>query len=530
MKSVLIKVGISTAVVAGIIALFALFAPYYSTQLWWELRKELFFWLPLLGLLLAVAAVFVATVWSQDRKDKRSSRYHDNSAVSLVPLVAVGILGLAALGFWVFGWHSYEAKATYAQHTQQTDQPVPDFGQRAPFSVAEAQAKSNLSSVPNTTLEDGSTSYLPNRETYTSLVKVRSGISTGYAAVISQKFEAGGRAKATTCKFSDKAGARLEGNFSGNLGRKINSAQRGVNWSTDDAYGYCDGDTPMVVVPLKKQVGILVVTERFAGVAIYNGKTGEVTIDRHPTNVPGAVYPESLAKKQREATSASGSFSDWMFNRVGFEPASDESNEKNSSEYLLRQGEHGAEYATLLRSKNSSGSGITAVGTVDGHFATYGDLAPLKIHTLNPAWVSLDAIVQRIKADYQDIPNWNTISVQEIAPLGANRWVATIGNSQNILYRVEGTGDLNTPMPVQGAGDSVTCLYKQPNLDTPIRCGTAALQGSNGVGTQYGAQTPTNSTPQASVPTGDLGKLSDADLARLNQQISDEISKRLGQK
>ncbi|HEX5541007.1 MAG TPA: hypothetical protein VFX60_05515 [Micromonospora sp.] len=43
-------------------------------------------------------------------------------------------------------------------------------------------------------------------------------------------------------------------------------------------------------------------------------------------------------------------------------------------------------------------------------------LAPLTMHKLDPVWVSPQAIVDRIKADYQNIPNWQTTNVYEVVP------------------------------------------------------------------------------------------------------------------
>lgn len=69
----------------------------------------------------------------------------------------------------------------------------------------------------------------------------------------------------------EQADARIGGWFTHNLGRKISDQKRRVRFEASDAYVTCSGGTPTVVVPLKRQTGILVVTERPAGVALYNG-------------------------------------------------------------------------------------------------------------------------------------------------------------------------------------------------------------------------------------------------------------------
>jgi hypothetical protein len=57
---------------------------------------------------------------------------------------------------------------------------------------------------------------------------------------------------------------------------------------------------------------------------------------------------------------------------------------------------------------------------------------------------------QRIRGDYQDIPNWQNLHAFDISPVSGDRCVATTGNDQNVFNWVEGTGDLR--------GEESTCL------------------------------------------------------------------------
>jgi hypothetical protein len=160
------------------------------------------------------------------------------------------------------------------------------------------------------------------------------------------------------------------------------------------------------------------------------------------------------------------------------------------------------------------------ISTVDASERTPGELAPLTVHVLAKPWLSTSAIESRVKADYQDLPAWQNLQVDEVAPMGENQWVATIGNAQNILYRVRGTGDLST-MPGHANGVA-TCLY-EGTTDTPLRCGTQALVGGNGIGTQYGQTGPESGV---GVP-GSVAGMSNDQLAQLQRQLADEIAKRL---
>ena len=165
-------------------------------------------------------------------------------------------------------------------------------------------------------------------------------------------------------------------------------------------------------------------------------------------------------------------------------------------------------YVTMLTGRGDA-TAISALAVVDGRVRS-GRLAPITVHRTKPGWVSPDAISSRIKADYQDLPNWQNQKIMEIAPTDGAHWVATIGNGQNVLYRVQGTGDLR--------GDKPTCLIRADG--STIRCGTLADQDGRGVGTEYGS-------PDGSGAPGDLGTLTDQELADLQRRVADEVAKRL---
>lgn len=476
--------------VAVVAALFLWLAPYYSTILWWNVRANMFWWLPILALLLVAGLA----LWWADRSDQLWLPW------TLIPLGILVVLG------WLF-FHPYAQERSYLSSVNVTSAPLRQLDQRAPFQVASAQAKSNLGDVPGDIFD---TSYLPEEDAFATLVEKR-GWLTGYDVALSQKIPLTGRGSGMICRFTDVADARLSGWWSHNLGRKIAERQRWLRFDNDDAYAFCDGSTPKVVVPLKELTGWLVASERPAGVAIYDGHTGQVTISA-TAKVPGPAYPLSLARHQREATQAIGSFWDWWFQVSGWELDEETANSGNNSEFVLPvSGRAGGVYVTPLTGRGSA-TAISALASVPSA-ARGGTLAPLTVFHLKPSWVSDAAIIQRIKGDYQDLPNWQNLVIFEVAPLSGNRWVATIGNSQNVLYRVQGAGNL------QGA--QATCLYRADN--SQIRCGSLADRNGSGVGTQYG------SGSAGGAPPGDLSTLSDSQLADLNDRLDKEIGRRLRQ-
>ncbi len=426
---------------------------------------------------------------------------------------------------------SYQRDVAYARDVVVTTAEPPTFTQRAPFQVASAQARPSLGEHPGDLVD---VTYLPDEDAYTGLVE-RRGMLTGYDAVLEQAVPLTGRAAGHTCGFAEAAGRRLDGLFGANLGRLINSVRRGVSWDEDDAYGYCARDSdrpgepghshPVVVVPLVEQDGLFVVTKRPAGVAVYDGRTGKLEIREDPKGIPGPTYPLSMAARQRAATNATGDFRDWFFKRVGWETSegADDTNSGNNAEFVLADAMSGQTlYVTPLTGRGSA-TAISAISTLEVGSARGGGYATLRVYRLRDPWVSPSAIVSRLKADYQDVPNWQNIKVMEISPLSGNRWVATLGNDQNLLYRAHGVGDLVGPDPdAPGHDDPArqsTCLLRADG--TVIRCGTLADTGGRGVGTQFGSGEGTGTAP------GDLTSLPDAELAELGKRVAAEAARRL---
>lgn len=480
-------------------ALIVLAAPHYSTLLFWHLRT---LW-PLLSVLVGAGALGMAAALFLSTR--RLMAY----------LMCLGALAVLLGGaIWVFSWLPYQRAHAYAVAAYENADPLPATTPRTPYQVAVAQARPNLG---DTSGEIVDTTYLPDREVFGTLVN-RRGIFAGYSTVLEQHLPLTGRTSVQRCAFSPDAGDRAGGWLWHKLDRAVNGQQRGVHMAEADVYAYCDGDRPVVVAPLTRQSGLLVVIEHPAGVALYDGKNSLLRIVTDPAElatIPGPTYPLSLARKQREALTATGSWWQWVNRRTGFEDTADQSDDPNSgntAEFTvaadLSDG-RGPAYLTPLTGRGSATS-ISAVAVLparqDGH-----NLGRLVIHRLDPPWVSTGAIAARIKADYQDIPNWPNLRIFEVAPTGPNRWVATIGNDQNVLYRVIGSGTLRDPV-AQGS-EAVTCLQRGDG--STVRCGAAVDSGD---ATPEVAQPPAGADPRT---------LTNEQLAELQRRIAEEISRRL---
>ncbi|MEV7594778.1 hypothetical protein AB0O42_31405 [Streptomyces sp. NPDC089922] len=487
------------------------YASYYTTIAVWELRK-LFAWfaLPLLAGALCLAAAIAVRLLR--RRADRTGGGGGSAGTVLAWLGGLGALVLA-VGWLMYG--AYLQDRAYMATAQIVTEPVPGLSARSPYVVGKAQAAPHLGDV---TGEIADITYLPDSDRFGALVE-RRGWLAGYEVGLVQEVPLGGSGRSQErCPFDvEKADARIGGWFGHNLGRKISAERRWVRFDADDAYVTCRSGTPVVVVPLKRQTGFLVVTERPAGVALYDGRTGELTLTSDTTAVPGPSYPLSLAARQREGTAAVGGFSDWWFERSGWDASEDGANEGNESEFTLRHADTsgGSAYVTPLTPQGDAGS-VVAVSTIPTRHRG-GTLAPMTVHRLSPSWSSPKALVALIKAEYRDVCCYNDDQVFEVVPTGGSTWTATIGSEQNIRYRVEGRG------PVDGR--EATCLKAADGA--LIRCAHAAPGSPEEQELQRREQQKQQDAAKGGGDTGDLTRLTDEQLAELQRRLGDEFVRRL---
>ncbi|KJY16594.1 MULTISPECIES: hypothetical protein [Streptomyces] len=488
------------------------YASYYTTIMVWELRK-LFAWfsLPLLTVACCVAAG-LALRWLRRRAGRAGGG--GNAAIVLGWFGGAFALVLA-IGWLVYG--AYLQDRAYMASAEIVSDPVPTLSARSPYVVGKAQAAPHLGDV---TGEISDITYLPDSDRFGALVE-RRGWLAGYEVGLVQEVPLGGTGRSQErCPFDvEKADARISGWFTHNLGRKISAVKRWVRFEADDAYVTCSNGTPVVVVPLKRQTGLLVVTERPAGVALYDGSTGKLTVTTDTSAVPGPSYPLSLAARQREGTAAVGGFGDWWFERSGWDASEDGANEGNESEFTLRYGgaaSGGSAYVTPLTPQGDASS-VVAVSTVPTRHQG-GALAPMTVYRLDPAWSSPKALVALIKAEYRDVCCYNDDEVFEIVPTGGSTWTATVGSEQNIRYRVEGRG------PVDGR--EATCLKAADGA--LIRCAYAAPGSPEEQELKRREQQKQqDGAAKGGGDPGDLKGLTDEQLADLQRRLGDEFVRRL---
>lgn len=94
---------------------------------------------------------------------------------------------------------------------------------------------------------------------------------------------------------------------------------------------------------------------------------------------------------------------------------------------------------------------------MDSSQASAESKANVTLHTLKTPRQSNAATADKIKADYSSLSDWATgMAVMEIVPGGEGVWHASIGQKQNVNYRVQlnadGSSCLLTP-----AGEKLRC-------------------------------------------------------------------------
>jgi hypothetical protein len=476
------RLSIIVALGLGVLLLFWWDA-YWITQIVWEGRKLLaeFVTLVAIGSLPVIGAAL----------DKRRRTHHWYGVMWLATFPA--LIG----GIVLLLWTGYAGHRSYARQAEIVTTPVPDLSLRAPYLVGTAQAGPSLGEIVGEAVD---TTYLPDQDRFTTLLKRRAFLG-GYEAGFSQEVPLTGRGRdAERCTFdTDRADARIDGKFSHSLGRKLARLDRWTTFDDEDVYVVCDDGVPKVVIPLKRQVGLWVVSERPAGVAVYNGRTGELTLS-DGSDVAGPTYPISLAARQRKALTATDGFGAWLARRSGWKVSDDGANEGNDAEFTLKRADgSGIVYATLLTPRGTTSS-VTAVAVVPARYEDQ-NLAPLTVHRLDPNWVSPQVIVARIKSEYRDVCCYQLDRVFEVMPTGGQGWAATLGSEQNITYRVVGNGPLE--------GEEATCLLDAAG--NRLRCGT----------------TVASKPPPPTAGDKPLTELTDDELADLQRKVTDEILRRL---
>jgi hypothetical protein len=488
------------AVIAGAIGIFVwLFGPalLHSTVIGWTGGGYIL--LPLIAIaLLIIGAVLLPGA---------------AKGMAIVGLLAVVVLSVIS---WVR--YDFDMKSVYANEAKVTDSAAPDYAERAPYDVARLSSKNNLGDTTGTAHGVKSLADEKEHGVWNSLVQ-RRGWMTGYESIQSNDVPLYGEVSAsnvTTCDFNTAvAGQRMGGVFPHeSLDYRVLGATPGnVTFDDGDAYGYCDKhEAPIVVMPLKQLNGFWTPSWSPFGAALYNGATGELTVVTDTSKVPGPVYPQSLAKMQRESLTAIGNWGDYWNQRAGFEDTAGDDgdpNEGNTSEFTMRGlGDDDSDYVTPLTPRGDSSS-VIALASTEASTAKFGVRNVLTVHKYGKgeARAANSTIAKAVKSSYSWMPDWASgLKIFEIVPGADGQWVASIGQTQSVVYRAV----------IEADGSAV--LYDRHG-DEVVRSGGS---DSNDDEDAHGSTTP---RPAAD---SDLTKLTPDQLRELADAVLDELTARAG--
>lgn len=360
-------------------------------------------------------------------------------------LIGLGAALLAFIGGQVIV-AGYLIPHSLAQTAQVEEAEDLSFRQRVPYDVASAVSDRNLGATTGDA--SGVVKALPaegDNGTYTTTV-IRRGMFKGYEStqtMTAPLYGSTGAQNVEFCEFSEAAELRLGG------AAPKNNLARAIQWKTspstlidsNDALVRCEDGTPMVYVPTTQLDSNVFLPKRVPGpVAVYNGSTGELSIEEDlETDLP--LYPKSIAERQREALTRSGSIADWIFNRSGFEDTSndgDDPNGENRAEFgLADEAGENQYFVTPLTARGSSSSTV-ALGTVDaaGELKA-GELRPYQVHTYpkGESRQANSAVASRITGEVLSGYRASGLKVFEVVPSEDNTWTATVGKEQSVLYR-----------------------------------------------------------------------------------------------
>lgn len=507
-------------ILGGIIATIVILTVLLNTlwvqlghSLWSFFRVGAMFWLLLIIAVILAIIGGVQIALRDERKEKardaqRNSRYSSyNSSYHFDKeekveekekpsrhVLFFSLAGVAALSmFLIIPVQSFlNTAGTYnsTQISTTADAASLSFTERVPFDVADAVSDRSLGdTLGNST---GTVKAIPMSNEYTTSV-IRRGMFQGYESVQTMKLPMYGAANTnndvTFCKYSENAQLRLGGmGLNNNMEMRIyQQTSPSTLLNSSDAIAFCKAkDEPVLYVPLTKLDGGLFPHRVPGGVAIYNGKTGELKIENDVRNAPVPVYPMSLAADQREALVAGDGLMDFIFKRAGFETTSkdkDDPNAGNNTEFSMKTATSDGKglYVTPLTPRGSSSS-IIGLSTIDSNNVENGKLNPLGIHryeenkTRDANSTVSATIVSTVLEGYKA----NGLTVFEVVPAKDGSWTASIGKNQSILYRANIGVDGHTVTLTDASGSETKGdLGSQPADSGNPSDGKAATPSTN---------------------------------------------------
>ncbi|GAA3602356.1 hypothetical protein GCM10022223_17670 [Kineosporia mesophila] len=444
------------------------------------------------ALIVLVVLAIVGAVVDDGRRRRR---------LGVGTLFLVGLVVLPSLGVW----GGYFRAAQLSESITVTEGAQPAYAWRTPWAVAASAVTSRAGSVVGT-FEEDATTFLPATGGYVTPVRAKGWVK-GFDQVVVQTPGENGENTVKVCNFDAQVPV-ARGWFQYNLRRALSFVGGDLMADPDDVWVYCEGSKARLVVPVTRYTGFPEQHEVPAGVVVFEGDSAVLDQDVTAGELPGPVYPMSLAAKQREASHAENGFMDRLFRRSGYETvgkAGEGPDAGNESELLLRRTDSSRwDFVTGLTPRGTSTS-VTAVSTMAADEVHDGKLNTLTVHSMKDARQGNAALANAIIAAFPQL-NWNAnqLTLKEVAPTSSGTWTASITKTTTVTRLVEIAKDGAMCLTYTN-GDQIDCVDAGGNSEDD----------------------PSAEEGQASAGE-DLKGLSNEELAELQRRVADEFARRLG--
>lgn len=329
-----------------------------------------------------------------------------------------------------------------------------------------------------------------------------------------------GKSDPKVCQFTGQYALKraFSGDRGNNLVNYITEKYPDYRWDMNDVWGYCNGDEPIVVIPLTQPVKWMDRTvDTAAGILIVQGNNGDEPKLTYKADVkqgeyPGPVYPDSLVAHQREEAKWAAGRLNMKEDRgsFGYVPSTSAVQNGNPSEYLLRDKVTGRlVFVTPLTLRSSSSGVFVAYAVTYADEVHASNLNEMSIYVLghnDPRLVNIEDLSAR--ADVWMSQNAgmfraNNGTLIEFTPIDGDIWRVFGEMNGRVVYQLDiSASDKISPVLVSvDASGSVSA----PAVDS--------------------AQPGVSQTQ--SVCGGNIASLDDGSLANCLRAVTNEVQSRL---
>lgn len=324
-----------------------------------------------------------------------------------------------------------------------------------------------------------------------------------------------------TCEFEGDYELRqaFGGSWGKNLRDEIAAFDLHFTYSSQDMYGYCDGDEPVVVIPGTRtgSTGARTINEAYGVMIITGSPSGRPVIEFRdtvaPGELPGPVYPIRLVQSQREALGWSAGRR-WMWqDSVGFEPTDTSSQAGNNTDFLLKSSEDGRLYwVTPMKPVRTEAQTLVAYSVTPADEITAGKLNQQRVYVLdgddqrvvnlNDLENAVTQAVARVDPGFFTGSAENVGQIVEFIPTSDSSWQVFAERGGRAVYRIDISGGARMSTSVAHITEDGTVQGRPTAPDS-----TAGSGGDED--SRLSCESPSS--------------LSDADLANCLRLLTDEL-------